>query len=204
MTGQTKYKRYPSLRLYDRLGVPYVLHSNGWHGPLWTGHCMMLDMDDSYGDVGFFHELSHWVEASEKQRTCPDFALGQQINAAEGPFGSSSTPFIYDGERRSYPGRNNGWGERPVTISTASRQEAAACNVMFFYEALVGLSGWDDTIVPNGAALDFDGFSDPALSQPSKTIVQRSWKILSAMDPDLTHPVAQRFFERMADLALNS
>lgn len=165
-TTPTKYDQFPSLRLYDELGVPYVLFSAGWDGPLWTGHCMMLSVKDGYGDAGFFHELCHWIEASKAQRRWPDFALGKQVNAEwDSVFTSSSTSKVWEGKGpRKFPkDRNVGWGERTIPMVTARSQESNACTALWYYEPIVGLTSWDtpppaDQI--NSAAYDFNDVGD--------------------------------------------
>lgn len=166
MKSTTKYDQFPSLRLYDELEVPYVLFSDGWEGPLWTGHCMMLSTVDGYGDAGFFHELCHWIEATPAQRRWPDFALGKQVNAKwDLTFTSSTTPRLWQGSGpKKFPkDRNIGWGERTVPLETARRQEANACTALWFYEPIVGLTTWDATPPAeeiNSAAYDFNNVFD--------------------------------------------
>lgn len=172
MSTTTKYDQFPSLRLYDRLNVPYVLFSAPWEGPLWTGHCMMLSTVDGYGDAGFFHELCHWIEASPAQRRWPDFALGKQVNAGwDAVFTSSSTPHLWTNERsrkahkKVRADRNVGWGERTIPLTEARRQESNACTALWFYEPIIGLTTWDNPPVwdkINSAAWDFNNVSDTA------------------------------------------
>jgi len=142
---KNKYDSFPSLRLYDALGVPYVVHDAKWLGPLWTGHCMMLDTTDSFEDAGFFHELCHWIEASPTQRKSPDFALGKQVNSGDVEFATSTSPLHHQRgtDLRRPKGHNAGWGETTVPLSEATRQEANACYALLLYEPLSGVWGWD-------------------------------------------------------------
>ena len=98
-----KFDLFPSLALYERLGVPYVMWSNHGHnnyeGALWTGQVMML-ADDTYGDIGHAHELFHWWIAPEEKRPYPDFALGRQVNGGAKFFTASGLP-LYDRQVRS-------------------------------------------------------------------------------------------------------
>ena len=137
-----KFDLFPSLALYERLGVPYVMWSNHGHnnyeGALWTGQVMML-ADDTYGDIGHAHELFHWWIAPEEKRPYPDFALGRQVNGGAKFFTASGLP-LYD--RSKYPKRNGGlynpgWGEETIPISEAAYQEEFACVAMLCYEAIV-------------------------------------------------------------------
>lgn len=99
---------YPSLDLYRKMGCPYVVCRN-WDGPLWTGHCMMLDDSDSYGDQLFLHELFHWMLATKEQRMIADFGLGQNVDSSMKVFGSNfqevtelqrhSTTRLWDGSK---------------------------------------------------------------------------------------------------------
>jgi hypothetical protein len=185
-TTPTKYEQFPSLRLYDQLGIPYVLFSQGWDGPLWTGHCMMLSIKDGYGDAGFFHELCHWIEATPAQQRMPDFALGKQINAThDSTFATSTSPYLWDGRRpyRWPNDRNVGWGESTILMKSATRQESHACTALWFYEPIVGLTSWDnppplDKI--NSAAYDFNGVSH--MERTTNVIGMR--KIAKAFDLD--------------------
>lgn len=168
----TRYERFPSLRLFDKAGCDYMVFANktvggsgrvSWDGPLWTGTHMMLCGDDGFGDEGFAHELFHWMVASPEQRRWPDMALGQNVNAASGFFAVSGGP-CYDfnvrdsgteGERSS----NIGWGEPTVDVDVAAQQEWLACRAMFLYAPLVGLQRWSE--LPDEtkclAAFDFNG-----------------------------------------------
>lgn len=196
----TKYKKFPSLRLYDQLGVPYVLHDSAWKGPLWTGHCMMLDLTDGYGDEGFFHELSHWIEATPRQRRYPDLAMGRQINCdTTSKFGTSTSPHLHWPERgddRQFVDRyrNDGWGEVTVPVPTAHRQEGRACSAMFFYFAATGLTGWTDPhpLIPT-AACDFAG----SVQETPDETTKNSMKTIRAFDPAVTPAAARGFIERM-------
>lgn len=163
MAGKSKYKRWPSLWYYDALGIHYVVHDGHYRGPVWTGHCMMLDASESYGDGAFFHELLHWLCASGRQRSFPDFALGRQVNAHSKIFATSSTLAVYtekDADPPSMGDRNGGWGEKTVLRTTAANQESWACWGMWYYEPLMEIWGWDEE--PNfdkiaSATYDFAG-----------------------------------------------
>lgn len=128
-----KYDRYPSLRLYDRLGVPYVLTSEKWGGPLWTGHCMVLSTRERLADETFLHELMHWIEASPAQRRFPDFALGRWVNAdptCTAEFATSTTSDYFhatEAPSESYPQeeRNVGWGKKPSHSSKHTHKRQA-------------------------------------------------------------------------------
>lgn len=181
-----KYDEYPSLYLYDKLNVPYVLHSNSWDGPLWTGHCMMLNTEDSYGDAGFWHELAHWMVAGPTQRTLPDLALGKNVNSGMSVFATSSSPFFYHpdnggnvpntsnldgchtgfsfGWGRGLRGYNEGWGELPVPRMLAAEQELWACHALQYYEPLCGITSWDKALPINSAIDDFAGADMPEYS----------------------------------------
>ena len=192
---------YPSLRLYDKLGVPYVVHENDWNGPLWTGHCMMLDTHDGYGDDGFLHELFHWIEASPRQRNYPDFALGRQINATKQKFATSTSrhdtlsadaPFVNG--PGSPKGRNLGWGERTVVWSTAVKQETNACAAMFFYFPLVGLENWSCPHPSMPTAAD-EFYGDSTL--PSPTMAKQAFRSVNMIDPTITLDRMIGFLDRM-------
>lgn len=201
-----KYDHYPSLRLYDRLGVPYVLTSERWEGPLWTGHCMMLSIANGYGDEGFAHELFHWIVASPRQRMMPDFALGQQVNARYGQtFATSTTPHYFspDNPSKRIKGHNTGWGERTVARdTTASRQEADACYAMFLYYPLTGQLGWDQ---PQGgpAAYDFAGSHYPGSPEwRTSTVVKRVMPIVTALDQTITTEQVSTYLGKLHSDAL--
>lgn len=158
-----KYDAYPSLRWYDKMGCPYIVTSDAWKGPLWTGCAMMLCTRDSYGDEGFFHELWHWWTASEKQRKYADLALGKWVNCDPGvTFTSSTTEFLNDNYRdgNQPPGHNNGWGEPTISIDDAHVQEIHAVNMMCYYSPLVLKAGWKDD-KSNGAWGDFGAEMTP-------------------------------------------
>lgn len=193
-----KYKEFPSLRIYDRLDVPYVLTGERWAGPLWTGHCMMLSTRDGYGDEGFLHELAHWVEASPTQRRMPDFALGKQVNANNEVFATSTSPHINNpnDRRRRRADRNVGWGEPTVSLSTATAQEERACLVMYLYHALVGNTTWSEPLMAE-AAYDFAG------CEPFKphAVVSRTRKIVAAMtDGKVPSETVRSYCDGLAEL----
>lgn len=198
----TKYEQWPSLRLYDRHNVPYVIHGGRWDGPLWTGHCMMLDATDMYGDAGFFHELCHWIEATQRQRIFPDFALGKHVNAGnETTFATSTTPFLHAKGRNKHPrDRNVGWGEETVLLTTATRQEENACFALWLYEPLVGLATWDtppaskDT---NSAAFDFNGSGETYLDLHT---VKRVNKIVSFLAPKVSTDMIRTYVRALHDM----
>lgn len=137
-----KYKAWPSLALYDRLGVPYVVGDfRNYGGALWTGHTMILNVRDIYGDPAFLHELVHWLAASPRQRELPDFGLDRQVNhSASEQWTSSSTPWLYRPDTSDLKYR--GWGEECVTPRTASSQEALACHAMALYRPLACGRPW--------------------------------------------------------------
>lgn len=178
---KTKYAEYPSLRLYDRLGVPYIVTGERWGGPLWTGHCMMLCTTDGYGDEGFLHELMHWIEASPNQRRYPDFALGKWVNADNSKvFATSTSDHLYDPvyqqQQRPKGNRNWGWGEPTIALSTATSQETTACYGMFLYHVLVGNTTWSKPITPT-AVFDFMGGSLPS----PEIVARRTAKIVTTL-----------------------
>lgn len=202
----TKYDRWPSLRLYEKLGVPYMVVDN-WNGPLWTGSCMVLDATDSYGDPGFLHELFHWLCASKEQRKYADLALGRQINATAGVFTASGLPF-YDGkdvfpvgsERDTSPKggehtHNPGWGELTVSRVEAARQEDLACHAMWLHDPIVGNCAWDDIPGPTDAAVDF---SDNLLGMPKHSLpvwAEVKKVIVSKLCPDVSMATIRSFVE---------
>lgn len=165
----TKTKKWPSLKLYDKIGVPYVVTSDTWNGPLWTGHCMMLSTADGYGDAGFFHELCHWLVASPNQRRYPDFAIGRQVNSAIDTFATSTSPHVFDvperymnaheERRKAVLKHGKGWGEKCGSKQRAVQQEGWACDALLVYEPLVGLTTWNKPVYDgvNDAAHDFAG-----------------------------------------------
>jgi hypothetical protein len=198
-----KFDRYPSLQLYETNGVPYILSSdlNHWKGPLWTGHCMMLDPTDMYGDSGFFHELCHWAIATPSQRIQPDFLLGKQVNAGSPEF-TTNRAVLYPGDsdwsatnqlHKTFDrkGANRGWGHSTIALSTASRQEHLACVALCFYEPMCGIWPWDGSGITdqfNTAMDDYGGYRhywDP--DKPSlKTIRATHRRILSVLRPSVT------------------
>lgn len=158
----TKYSEYPSLRLYDHLGVDYIVAPNIARGPLWVGFAMLLDSADEYGDAGYFHELAHWLVATSAQRRKPDFGLGQQPNASSTHIFTASTMTGVAGHRAFgfKPLKGRGWGEDCVSVHTAERQERLACIALGVYEPLTGICGWDDRLDAdsiNTALYDFGG-----------------------------------------------
>ncbi len=166
-----KYQRYPSLKIYDQLNIPYVLlgQAYSYDGPLWTGVNMMLMISDGYGDAGFFHEIGHYLAATEEQRIHPDFKLGRQINGGGSLFTSSATPHLYDPEKRNAGNRphgfNAGWGEDTIPTSVAHEQEGIACDFLGIYEPMCGIWPWKrrdrDGLAMNHAAGDFGAFDYP-------------------------------------------
>jgi hypothetical protein len=186
----TKYAEYPSLRLYDALEVPYVLvPEHSWSGPLWTGHCMMLTRD-GYGDEGYLHELFHWIMASPAQRRYPDFAMGRWVNSELQTFSSSSTPYLlgphnnYGHDRKTSEDQNAGWGERTVKISTAHRQEEAACVAMYLYHVVVGNTTWDKPLTTE-AADDFNGSWSEVTRADFFRHTRKILDVLFDLDPSL-------------------
>lgn len=158
----TKYSVFPSLRLYDTLGINYIVGSDLSQGPLWTGFAMLLDVDDDFGDPVFFHELAHWLIATPSQRRRPDFGLGQQPNASSGRMFTSSTMTGVAAPKDAHfePLEGRGWGEECVSTITAERQERLACIALAVYEPLAGVCGWDDRLSAdyiNTALYDFGG-----------------------------------------------
>lgn len=155
-----KYADYPSLRLYDSLRVPYTLTSDTWNGPLWTGHQMILSTREGYGDPGFFHELIHWVVATESQRRFPDMQLGRQVNGTVELHATNITPADVPTNTAeiAHPDgtRNRGWGEQPVKMSTAHRQEEMACELLLFYSPVV-CGEWSADLADTVAYYDFGG-----------------------------------------------
>lgn len=154
-----KYKAWPSLALYDRLGVPYVLGNfTSYSSAIWTGHTMMLDITDAYGDAGFYHELIHWMAASAKQRTLPDFGLDRQINEGAAQFTSSTTPWLYRSDSRDSSYR--GWGEQCVSPRTASSQESLACQAGGIYGPVALGTTWTPANTRSDANAVPDAFWD--------------------------------------------
>lgn len=196
----TKYDQFPSLRLYDSLGVPYVLTSEDWDGPLWTGHCMMLSTAHGYLDEGFLHELGHWAEASPAQRKMPDFALGKWVNAKNGLFATSTSPHLHKEkspfQRRNSTARNEGWGERTISLKTATAQEERACDVMYLYHALVGNTTWDEPVIAS-AAYDFSGM----LSFSPYRVTRRTAKIVKAMtNGQVSHATVRSYCDGLKEI----
>lgn len=200
-------ERYPSLALYERLGVPYILHSNPWDGPLWTVHAMMLSVNDSYEDAGFYHELCHWIEASPKQRALPDFALGKWVNAdREATFASSTNPSQYHEGTTSIPHRkgpahsNRGWGERTVALSEATRQESNACFALWLYEPIVLGRPWDDPPEPediNEAAYEFAGFETPGTKGFPARVTKRTAKMRQFLCSDIPDQTVKSYLTQI-------
>jgi hypothetical protein len=126
---------------------------------------MMLSIVDGYGDAGFFHELGHYLMATEEQRQYPDFALGQQTNNGMTVFTSNTTPHVFTEETSFQPkGHNTGWGEDTIPISEATRQEGIACDLLGIYEPLCGVWSWkeqDTDLRISRAAGDFGAFDFP-------------------------------------------
>lgn len=199
-----KYDTFPSLRLYDQLGVPYVLFNSSWGGPLWTGHCMMLSTVDGYGDEGFAHELFHYLAASPAQRKHPDFTLGRQINANMEIFTSSATKHLFDDTqtvRKVQPDhRNDGWGETTVPLPRARRQEQIAVNAMWLYPPLTGTGTWDSPPPFRSlkGAYDFAGMEYPGSDQwRTATIVKRIRPIVKAIDSTVTSAQITSYLKRL-------
>lgn len=194
-----KYETWPSLRLYDRLEVPYVViggQADRWPGPLWTGFCAVLDVDCGYGDPEFFHELVHWAAASPAQRLLPDFGLGRRVNETATAFTSSATPHLHTADGDNVPHwiatgdrAAMGWGEPVVTAEVGGHQESIACWALFCYEPMVGLTAWGhapDQL--NSAAYDFNDlhpFSADARRIDLDTLAATA-ATLTAIDPTVT------------------
>src|SRR5689334_10837744 len=89
-----------TLDLLDRIGLPWELAPN-WVGPVWNGERFTFDPGDSYGEIGQFHELMHWVVADDIQRKQPDFGLGMNVGSIPGWRSSTwrDSPKDFDGER---------------------------------------------------------------------------------------------------------
>lgn len=135
-----KYDLYPSLRIYDELGVDYILLDKA-EGPQWTGKTMLLEA--SFDDMGIFHELAHWWVASEHQRKFPDFALGRQVSGLSHRFTASNVDYLYlAGTEPRKPGHNNGWGENTIPTEVAGKQESFACFAMLLHLPIVHRS-WE-------------------------------------------------------------
>lgn len=202
-------KHFPSLALYQRLGVPYILHSNPWEGPLWTVHAMMLSVLDSYEDPGFYHELCHWIEASPRQRTFPDFSLGKWVNAdRDSVFLTSTNPDIQHvgGTKVRGPKHSNvGWGERTTSLSEATRQESNACFALWLYEPIVLGHPWDDPPEPddiNQAAWEFAGVETPGRTKgfPAR-VTKRTAKIRAALCPDVPDTTVKAYLQHIHEAA---
>lgn len=205
MTAAHLYKQYPSLRSYDRLGVPWMLTGERWDGPLWTGHHMVLSTTDSYGDQSFCHELFHWMVATPKQRRHADFALGRQVNASPKVYAASWLSHDFDGEAALPPaGHNAGWGELTVSRAIAGRQENLSCFGMFLYAPLHGLESWK-TKAPNlalhDAAYDFSGgiWGDVRLGGSLTQWRQVHKRIVQPLDPKVGFDTMIRYVERIQD-----
>lgn len=202
------YRRFPSLRLYDQLGVSWMLTGDSGRfgetsGPIWAGAFMILYTNSSYGDEGFFHELCHWIAASPAQRKLPDLALGRQINSSTDTFATSPSlggVVWLEGEVEGFEGdadHNSGWGEKTVSRSVAARQEALACHAMWFYRPLVRLEKWT-AAHPSSylAAVDFAGSVCPTEKE-----IRDTWsKVLTVIDPDLSYEQVSAFYRRQGGL----
>lgn len=188
--SDSKYDKWPSLRLFDKLDVPYVVHNfSQYSGPIWTGHCMMLNTNDAYGDEGFLHELFHWMVSSVTSRKYPDFKLGRWVNADSSDnvvFATSTTGTFVDSKNPAGSQdkeRNLGWGEKPLLRESAKQQEAVACDAMLFYEPLVGLCQWGKPTLDFLAADDFGAYFDGLQKATTRSVYER---IVSKLDSSVT------------------
>lgn len=201
----TKYKAFPSLRLYDQLEVPYILSAfNNVRGPLWTGFCMMLDTMDDYEDPGYYHELCHWLAASERQRSLPDFGLGRQVNSRADTFATRGVWFEKETSRtRRTAGKNPTWGETgSVKRKTAEHQEEVACAALAIYEPMVGICGWNTTMSPdrlNSAADDFSGIEGIGGYCRAKRVEQVWRKVVQPIHPKVKFETVSNYMKRLRD-----
>ena len=193
-----KYARWPSLRLYDLLGVPYVLGNIDWDGPLWTGHCMMLDTTDRFGDAGFFHELCHWLAASPAQRSWPDFGIDRQVNSDLEVFASSASPYAYVSDRDD---QHRGWGGATRNPTVSQAQEDVACRALGAYEPLVGIWSWEhapESQELNEALSAFSGMEGPNFTAP---VVRRIYDVVSSqVAPDVPFAVLAAYLARVHEV----
>jgi hypothetical protein len=185
----TKYHMYPTLRLYDQLHIPYVVGPyNAAGGALWTGDVMILDSSDTYEDSGFFHELTHWLIASPRQRTLPDFGLGRWIGSnADTLFTSSATPHLYIGNDQASRSQR-GWGEHCISPRRAQQQEELACAAGALYFVLTGEHTIEDRPDENNVPFiwfDFFGHLDQA--RPTTALIRRIWTtVVAPLNPTIT------------------
>lgn len=142
-----KYELFPSLKIYEKLEVPYLLlNRENWMGPLWTGINMMIHIDEGYGDESHFHELCHWLVASKAQRELPDYGLGGWVNGKPLDFSTSKMDYIYweSGSDPNKGGRNLDWGGGKPFSKIGGKQESLACHALALYDQLVLGKPWEN------------------------------------------------------------
>lgn len=118
-----------TLGLLDAHKIPWEVVER-WGGPIWTGERFMFEQE-SYGDLGRFHEFMHYCVADEWQLTLPDFGLGRNSNGA------------WDWRSSVWPSSAHDWGnvrfesswsdEDRVEREDAGIQEAYAIWAMGLY-----------------------------------------------------------------------
>lgn len=125
-----------TLELLERLSFVYHLipsrnQQSPYEGPIWDHHTFFFDADDHYADIGYFHELAHWVMADTWQHELPDFGLGRHVNAHD------------RGKDDSRQYKNVGWtrswhNEERVDKEDTRRQEELATEAIGLYDYLFG------------------------------------------------------------------
>ena len=118
-----------------RLGVDFE-YVTDHDGPQWDGQKLWLETGDD--DVYFFHELVHWVVASEKERSKWNFGLG--------PDATWGFRNGYDSLRKNKEGRYMYPGHRLVSKDRATEMETNAIDGFFLAVPMLGISmekAWD-------------------------------------------------------------
>lgn len=122
-----------TLDLCDDFGILWE-QVDTWHGPIWTGDRFIF-AEDSYGDIGAFHELCHYMVAADWQIKCPDFGLGRNQNSY-GDWTSYLWPVSDAGGYDHASGYMSWCGEDRVTNQEGGYQETLAVCAMGLYAIL--------------------------------------------------------------------
>lgn len=118
--------------LLKKLGIPYKFVGR-ITGPIWDGQQFTFKLSDTYGDIGRFHELMHYLVADEWQLREPDFGLGINADADI----TSADRYADEEDPWEDAGCLGSWGdEQRVTATDAGRQEGLSTYAMAIYSLL--------------------------------------------------------------------
>ena len=175
------------LDAYDALGVPYEIVHETVLIPMWDGTKMNLQENDHREDHGWFHELTHWLLASDRQRAFPDFCLGRHPEAQSHHLGwAGLNPPAK--ALASVKREDLGWESEPVLArSTILRQEEDASNAMAFAFVTAGEDYFGADVPKYPTAYDEFNEDPRLLNSGSTTRARRS---VSRIHRDVLVPLA--------------